>query len=322
MDQHRPTIAGDVLADEHFAVADDGFEVGEILARLWRRRWWLFAVTFVALVLGSVFLHLSTPRYTSSLVVTPTDENASHNLASQFGGLASLAGVSLPLGGSSPFSLYAGGVFNRDTAERIAKDPALLHGAFPKEWNASTQQWQQPPSSIRPLVIAVKQVIGVPIVPWTAPDAVRMQEFIARKIKVEEPAKKAIIVLRTEQAQPVYGEALLKAVQQAVDAQLRERALARTEQNIAYLTQKLATVTLAEHRQALANGLAEAERASMAANSTVPFAGEAFGQVSTSRLPTSPQPVLTLLIAAMLGLIIGSVLALAIAENKVLDVAG
>lgn len=293
-----------------------GLDMAEILARLWRRRLWVIGSVLLSMALASLYLHLATPRYTTTLVVTPANENAARSLANQFGGLASLAGVALPMADSTPFSLYPSGARSLETAQRVAADETLLRGAFPNEWDPAGKRWHEPKSAIGGLVKAVKAALGFPITPWVEPGASRMQEFIHQNVNVAEEPKKSLITLSIEDPDPAFSEALLLSIHKAVDDQLRQRTLARANDNIAYLTTKIATVQLAEHRAALAGALAEQERASMAANSTVPFAAEAFGDPATSRRPTYPRATLALLGAALLGLFLSALVVVAVPEHR------
>ena len=77
-------------------------ELQDLIQSIWVGKWFILIVTF-AFVLVSTFYARSIPdQYTSTAILTPASESSSSslsNLAGQFGGLASLAGVNIGGGG-------------------------------------------------------------------------------------------------------------------------------------------------------------------------------------------------------------------------------
>ena len=94
------------------------------------------------------------------------------------------------------------------------------------------------------------------------------------------------------------------------DAMLRERAIKRTTDYIAYLSSTLAKVTVAEHRMALVQALSEQEKAAMVAKSGAPFAAEVLEEPWAGSYPSVPQVFQTLTRWAFIGTLVGCLLAL------------
>ena len=82
---------------------DDGDEISliDLAATIWRRKWLIVAITAIAAA-GSVLYALRQPNlYTASATILPISSSSSTaSLLSQYAGLASMAGVSLPSGGT------------------------------------------------------------------------------------------------------------------------------------------------------------------------------------------------------------------------------
>ena len=82
------------------------------LKDIWKLRLRIILITFAFGVL-SVFIALSVPnKYKSSVLLSVVDQNSSEissisSLASQYGGIASLAGINLPSAGNSDRSAFA-----------------------------------------------------------------------------------------------------------------------------------------------------------------------------------------------------------------------
>lgn len=81
----------------------DGDEISliDLAATIWRRKWLIVTITAIAAA-GSVLYAISKPNlFTASATILPiSSSSSSASLLSQYAGLASMAGVSLPSGGT------------------------------------------------------------------------------------------------------------------------------------------------------------------------------------------------------------------------------
>jgi len=75
-------------------------------------------------------------------------------------------------------------------------------------------------------------------------------------------------------------------------------------------------VTLAEHRVALAAALSEQEKTRMLAQSSAPFAAEPPSTASTLLRPTSPRPLVFLIVAVVLEFGLGILAALGVSRMR------
>jgi uncharacterized protein involved in exopolysaccharide biosynthesis len=91
---------------------------------------------------------------------------------------------------------------------------------------------------------------------------------------------------------------------------LRERAIKRTTDYIAYLSSTLSKVTVAEHRLALAQALSEQEKAAMVARSGASFAADILEAPWVASYPIFPRAFQTLALWTFVGSLLGSGLAL------------
>jgi uncharacterized protein involved in exopolysaccharide biosynthesis len=102
----------------------------------------------------------------------------------------------------------------------------------------------------------------------------------------------------------------LTELHRAADNELRQRAIQRTTDYIAYLSNMLSKITVAEHRVALAQALSEQEKSAMIARSGSAFAADLLERPWANSDPSSPRPIQTLLKGAFFGAFGGSILAL------------
>jgi uncharacterized protein involved in exopolysaccharide biosynthesis len=290
---------------------EQGLDLQYLIASI-ARRWRIVAVSIlISLALSVLYLNFAKYKYTSTLVVAPAQSSSGKGLPGGLGGLASLAGVGMPVDAATgSFQLYVEGLHSRAVAEALAKNPALMQGAFPDDWDARTQSWREPASFVGTIASGFKRLLGMPVFIWTPPDAARLNDFIDEEIAVDEKPKKAIVTISMADRDPAFANAFLAALSKASDDIIRARTVARTRDYIAYLTTRLETVTLAEHRSKLADSLSEQERTLMLASSGLPFAAESFGDPAATRLPTAPRPALVLAGALIFGLLLGIAAAL------------
>lgn len=291
------------------AGAVDEIDLVKLVQTLWTGRWIIAGVTAVAILCAALYLNVASYKYTARLTLTPTQGSAS-TLSSKLGGfgdLASLAGINMPQDPSAlSFTLYVEGVHSRSLAEALAKHEDLMRVIYHREWNAATKRWEQPTGFVRSAATAVKRLLGVPVLDWRPPDGARLQEFMDKEVGLEQDPKKPFVTITFDHEDPAFATRLVTTLNAELDNLLRRKALMRATGNIEYLSRQLAQVTIAEHREAIAQALSEQEKQKMAASSSAPYAAEPFGETSASARPTWPKPAVVLAGSLILGLGLGA----------------
>jgi LPS O-antigen subunit length determinant protein (WzzB/FepE family) len=289
--------------DTHVDVANEP-DIKELFADILRLRWRIFVSIAICVLLAVVYLHMAKYKYTATLKIVPT-ASAGSGLGNKLGGLASLAGVSLPGDlGNANFEQYGESLYSLDVAETLANNKTLMHEIFPEQWNAKKESWEQPGGVVSSLAKAVKSLLGVPVQTWTPPGPMQLQDYIVKNVKSGDKPKKSLTILDFSHTDQKFAPVFLLALHEAADNQLRQRALMRSSLYISYLTEKLKTVVVAEHRQALSELLSSQEKMRMVASSTAPYAAEKIGAPVVSMKPSSPKPLVVL----PAGIIFGAML--------------
>lgn len=292
-------------------IATDEIDLSKLLGSI-RRGWLLIAVcVVVSSVMGLIYLHSATYRYSVALQVTPTSGGGQSSGLGKLGGLANVAGISLPSNQNEIlFDLYLQGLTSHAVAYTLASEPEIMRKAFKSEWSEKEQRWVQPRGFMESAKNVVWAILGVPSREWSPPDAVRLQRYLAKHIRIEKDKESPIVTIALVAADPKFGELLLKAAHEEADTMLRERSMVRASIYIDHLSRQLAKVDVADYRQALLEVLAEQEKTRMMASSSLPFVAEPFNEPKASREPVSPNPVLTMVLALMGGTVIGLVVTL------------
>ncbi len=277
-----------------------------------RRRWsWILLAALIGLGAALAYLNLATTRYTTSLRITPaiSSQTGLSSTLSRLGGLASLAGVSVRQGaeGASPFDLYLDRLTSRELAQQLTGDQRIMQTAFAKQWDPSTRTFRDRPGPLRPIRNLLYAVAGQPVPAWTPPGAEELQKYLLKTIGVAPPGPKdpPISSLIVQTPDPAFGVYLLETVHRQADADVRAASLQRAQQYADHLSRKLATTEVAEHRRTLSEALLEQERAVMMATSAGPFAALPLEPASGPTRPTSPKPVMAIVLGLFLGALIG-----------------
>src|SRR6185312_4149192 len=164
-------------------------DLGAFFSVVKARRRLVFSIVTATILLAILYLNTATYKYTATLMVSPVQSSQGSGLSGKLGGLgnlASLAGINI--GGDAAtqaFMLYQKGLYSRDVADLLAKDPQLMHAVFHKRWDAAAKQWIPPNPTVRAIAQFVQTILGMPLHDWQPPDGSLLQEYINDNVNVE-----------------------------------------------------------------------------------------------------------------------------------------
>jgi capsular polysaccharide biosynthesis protein len=277
----------------------------ETLVRGW---WLLLAAIVLAVLVTTVALKLESPLYTATMIVAPapTDLTAASQLASEleeFASLATLAQSPVKLERVSNLERYVLLFGSTALAARLQAEHGLLQMAFDSDWDAENQVWRQPQGLRAAIERAVLGFFGFPS--WTEPDIPALADWLDGRVGVNRLGGGAMLRLRMEHVRPEFAAAVVAMVHETADAMLREDALARVDAQIALAERELAAATAPTRRQALEDMLRAHYQVQAVLQVDQPYAAQVMVPVTASATPTSPNPLLILALAAMVGAILG-----------------
>ncbi len=182
----------------------------------------------VALVLGRTY-------QATTLLAPVLEENSAGSLgtlgalASQYSGLASLAGVNLAGGGKRE---EAAAVLQSELlTERYIKESNLLPVLYASRWDAGKQQWRTPDD------------------PPTLWQANRMFQKQIRQVSTD--AKTGLIILTIRWKDPVLAARWANDLVRLTNEYLRGQAIAESERNIKYLNDEATQSSSVETRRTI-----------------------------------------------------------------------
>lgn len=230
----------------------------------------------------------------------------------QLSAVAALAQVAAPVQqNGTTFSFYVDSLTSRDVADVLAKNLRVMHTIFANQWDEETQTWHPPPEGRWARYRReIKEYLGLPVQPWHPPTGEDLLYFLTGNVQVlGDPRKPYLTKVALYYPDRDFAVYFLNLMHQTCDNILRQKETQRTSQNIAFLTKTLATITIAEHRTAIAQVLSDEEKRAMSARNDLPFAAEFFERPWAATFPSYPVPFESIMWGAAGGAFLGYLLA-------------
>ncbi len=222
----------------HMAPADE-IRLTEVLEVL-RRAKWVVGSCIVIATLGGLALALILPKeYTATTVLSPVASTSSSgqfgsglsSLVSQFGGLASLAGLSVSGDTKRAESLAV--LQSEALTERYIAQNHLLQVLYEKQWDASAKRWKVTDPKKMPTV-------------WKA------NQYFKKKIrKITTETKTGIVTMDITWTDPDAAAKWANDLVRMTNSYLRGRAIEESERNITYLNGEAAKTDVVQVKQAI-----------------------------------------------------------------------
>ena len=148
MNKERETRV--VMVEAPSVSPNDGIDLGELL-RLLLRAWKLISGVTVLVTAAAVVYALIAPEiYKAEILLTLTEEEQSHisSALGQFGGLASLAGVSIPSDSNKEQVLAT--LESRKFIGMFLSEQNLAPDLFEDQWDKAKESWRVAPGEEPP----------------------------------------------------------------------------------------------------------------------------------------------------------------------------
>ena len=285
---------------------DDEIDLRELFAVLWAGRKLIAYVTSAFAVIAVIVALMTPNQYKATAVIAPAKGGSSSMLgglgamASQFGGLASLAGIEL--GGSEGGEAQEALEIMQSWGfieEFIAKNNLAVEVFAAEGWSAHNnklsidgslydseqQQWVRNPPS------------GKTIEPtgWEL-----YKEFIER-LSVSTDKKTGLLSVSVEYYSPIIAKQWVDLYIATINEHMRDRKLSQVNRNIEYLEVQIDKTAIAGMREVFYQVIEEQIKNKMLAEASPEYA---FTTVSRAMVPeekSQPKRVLICILATLLG---------------------
>lgn len=260
----------------------------EVLQVLWAKRWRATGFTAALVVLAAIAGLLAPKEYEASIIVAAVNETPGSQMGglssmmSQFGGLASLAGLSL--GVNSHRAETVAVLQSRDLTEQYIQQNHLLPILYPKLWDAKLGRWKTSD-------------------PDEIPNLWKANEYFKHRVRsVTESTKTGLVTLTITWTDPQLAAEWANGLVNATNAYLRSQASAEADRNVAYLEQEAAKTDEVGVKQAIYLVLEnEIDKAALA-RSTDQYALKILDHAAPPAKASSPQKRVWCLLALLTGL--------------------
>jgi uncharacterized protein involved in exopolysaccharide biosynthesis len=248
------------------------------------------AIVAVVLSLSVVWALLSRPVYRSEVSIVSANNDGFMaglgGLSGQFGGLASLAGISLPKSGNWDQAIAK--LRSRLLIEALVKNNNLLPQLFPDKWDASAGRWLDGPEN--------QPSMG---------DAVQL--IRQRVLQIREDPKTGMVTVRVDWRDPVLAARWANQLVALADAEMRREAIDDSSQALTALRGELDRAEQVELRSAISRLMEAQVKTRMLATIRKEYAFHIIDPAVPSDLDKRVQPTRTVMVLAggILGVILG-----------------
>jgi uncharacterized protein involved in exopolysaccharide biosynthesis len=277
-------------------IAQDEITLREVLETLWRTRWHVLAITATITLAAAVAASVLPKTYKAEVLLSPVasapesgQSGTLSSVISQFSGLASLAGISVE--GDSRKAESVAVLQSEALTESYIRDRDLLPVLYPKLWDAQHQRWKVSNPRKAPTV-------------WKA-----YQYF--KRLRTVTTDTHGLVKMTIEWRDPRVAAQWANDLVRRTNDQMRDKAIAESDRNIAYLKQQAADTEVVELRQAIFKLMEGEIDREMIARGSDEYALKVLDPAIPPQLQSSPQPVLWTLVGLFSGLLISFLAAFA-----------
>ncbi len=288
---------------------DEEIDLRELFAALWRGKWIVILTTAVFAATGIGYAFYTPNIYQSSVLVAPAQEEGGglSGLASQFGGLASLAGINLSGGGSNQTVI----------AKEVLQSRAFLTDFFHRHdmqiplmavegWNESTGEWIYDRDKYNPETNEwMPDSDGETYKPtdWEMVEAFREDHF-----SVSEAKDTGMITVSVKHYSPLLAKQWAEKLVKDLNEHMRRQDVEEAEARIAYLEEKLDQTNIAGMQQVFYQLIESETRTVMLANARNEYIFKTVDPAVIPEEETEPRRVLISIAATVLGGMLGVLL--------------
>ena len=270
-----------VVQDVSAYARDEDIRIRDLIEDIRHDRLLVACLVTVLTLAGAAYGLLATKQYEASTILEPVTEgnDVSHgaggglsSLASQYGGLASLAGINLGAGSEKDVDIA---VLNSELlTENFIRENNLLPVLFAKRWDPIQHQWKTGDRSKVPTL-------------WKG-----YKLFNSSVRQVIDDRKIGLIRLTVEWKNPQLAAQWANGLVTMANSYLRQQAIEEAERNIAYLNEQLAHTNLVEVQSAISLLLDEQINKEMLAKGREQYALKVIDPAFAAEKPSSPGPLL------------------------------
>ena len=236
------------LPPQYPFTADDEIDLKELFMVLWAGKWLVMGVTAIAAIVSVVVALMLPNIYTSSALLAPAESTSGgmSSLMKQYGGLASLAGVSLPGGGDGSKAGLAKELMKSRAflAEFVKRRDILPDLMATKAWDASANAIEYDAELYD--VEANVWVRDVEPPKQAEPSMQEAYKAFTDILSVSEDKETAFVTVSIEHQSPYVAQQWVSWLVDDINQAVKDQDVAEAKRSIEYLKEQVSNTSLAE----------------------------------------------------------------------------
>ncbi len=291
----------------------DEIDLRELFKALWRGKW-VIIVTMFIFAISSVVYVLSLPNiYKADALLAPAESSNGGGLskmAGQLGGLAALAGVNLGGSESSQTELAVQVMKSRQFAkEFVNKHDLLVPLMAAKGWDLVNNKLVLDEDLYNPATGKwLREAKGLRGIKPTAQEA--FEVFNKDILSITQDKESGLYTVSVKHYSPYIAKQWVNWLIEDINNVMRERTIAETSQNLAYLNSQLKKTAVTDMQSTFYKLIEEQTKSLMLAEVQDEFIFKVVDPAVVPELKDGPKRALICVISMLLGGMLGGALVL------------
>ena len=281
---------------------DNEIDLAELWRAIWTGKWIIIAITTIFTAL-SIFYALSLPNiYKSEALLAPAEQQSGGlgGMASQLGGLASLAGVNIGGGKTDKTAL----------ALEIMKSRAFIfkfieqHKITPelmavKGWSLETNELTYNSDVYDEASKKWLRIVKAPL--QAKPSLQESYKVFQQIVAINQNKSTSMVVISVEHYSPYIAKQWVDWLVKAINEEMKSRDLTEAKNSVAYLNNQLENTKIADFQRVLYQLIEEQTKTIMFANVREQYALKTIDPALVSELKSGPKRALICVLGVLLG---------------------
>lgn len=295
------------------AVQDDEIDLRELFSVIWQGKWLIIAITAV-FAIGSVVFAIMQPNiYKSEALLAPASEEQGgglSGLASQFGGLASLAGVNLGAkGGTDKTELAIEVLKSRQfTSDFIQRHNILVDLMAVEKWNRDADKLIYDPELYNEQTSTWVREVKAPFKP--EPSMQEAYKVFSKMIAVNKAKETGMVTISVEHLSPAVAQQWVAWLIQDINKVMKDRDVAEANRSSEFLNKQIALTNVADIRTILYKLVEEQAKTIMFAEVRDEYVFKTIDPALIPEEKAKPKRALICVLGTMLGGMLGVMIVL------------
>ncbi|MCH1931730.1 Wzz/FepE/Etk N-terminal domain-containing protein [Shewanella sp. A25] len=296
-------------SDARFSqVHDDEIDLRELFSVLWKGKWLIIAITAL-FAIGSVIFAVMQPNiYKSEVLLAPASEEQAGGLsalASQFGGLASLAGVNLgSKGGTDKTQLAIEVLKSRQfTSDFIQKHHILADLMAAEKWERDSNNIVYDPQLYNEQTNTWVREVKAPLKPQ--PSMQEAYKEFTKIIAVNSAKDTGMVTISVEHLSPIVAQQWTTWLVEDINKVMKERDVAEANRSSDFLNKQIALTNVADIKAILYKLIEEQAKTIMFAEVRDEYVFKTIDPAFVPEEKAKPKRALICVLGSLLGGMLG-----------------